>query len=270
MLLGIRHTQVHAYTYGALTLYGAPFQGTSTSRVLSYCASSRQTRHATFPQPHTYNPCRVSRMRGLASSDFARHYSRNHFCFLFLWVLRCFTSPRSLHTPYFIQMRVTGHDSSWVSPFGHPRITARLPTPQGLSQAPTSFIGSRCQGIHHVPFTACHHQHHTTPGHNHDQTKRTTTPPHTHQQNPQGKPGPQARTGSTEPWSKMMSTLQRCSRPLSRSQTTTPHHRPTRTRQTVQQGHRNTTTHNPHPTQEPASSEEPAGSEEPGNRAAAR
>ncbi len=184
MLLGIRHTQVHAYTYGALTLYGAPFQGTSTSRVLSYCASSRQTRHATFPQPHTYNPCRVSRMRGLASSDFARHYSRNHFCFLFLWVLRCFTSPRSLHTPYFIQMRVTGHDSSWVSPFGHPRITARLPTPQGLSQAPTSFIGSRCQGIHHVPFTACHHQHHTTPGHNHDQTQRTTTPPHTHQQNP--------------------------------------------------------------------------------------
>ena len=45
-------------------------------------------------------------------------------------------------TPYFIQMQVTGHDSSQVSPFGHPRITARLPTPQGLSQAPTSFIGS--------------------------------------------------------------------------------------------------------------------------------
>ena len=52
-------------------------------------------------------------------------------------------------------MRVTGHDSSRVSPFGHPRITARLPTPQGLSQAPTSFFGSRCQGIHHAPFIAC-------------------------------------------------------------------------------------------------------------------
>src|SRR6476620_6590698 len=58
------------------------------------------------------------------------------------------------HTLY-IQARVTGHDSSWVSPFGHPRINVRLPTPQGLSQAPTSFIGSRCQGIHHVPFIAC-------------------------------------------------------------------------------------------------------------------
>ncbi len=55
-----------------------------------------------------------------------------------------------------IQVRVTGHDSSQVSPFGHPRINARLPTPQGLSQAPTSFIGSRCQGIHHAPSVACH------------------------------------------------------------------------------------------------------------------
>jgi hypothetical protein len=83
------------------------------------------------------------------------------------------------HTLY-IQARVTGHDSSWVSPFGHPRITARLPTPQGLSQAPTSFIGSRCQGIHHVPFIAC-------------------------------------LTNTTQ-----QQLLQRCSRPLCRSQTTSP------------------------------------------------
>ncbi len=140
-----------------------------------------------LPRPHMRNPCRVSHARGLASSGFARHYSRNHFCFLFLWVLRCFTSPRSLHTPYFIQMWVTGHDSSWVSPFGHPRITARLPTPQGLSQAPTSFIGSRCQGIHRVPFTACQHKHstkttktHTTKNKQHDNT-HNSHPNHPHQ-----------------------------------------------------------------------------------------
>lgn len=30
---------------------------------------------------------------GLGSSRFARHYSGNHVCFLFLRVLRCFTSP---------------------------------------------------------------------------------------------------------------------------------------------------------------------------------
>ena len=61
-------------------------------------------------------------------------------------------------------MQVTRHNSCWVSPFGHPRINARLPTPQGISQAPTSFIGSRCQGIHHAPLTTCPQQ--TTNTHN--------------------------------------------------------------------------------------------------------
>ena len=50
-----------------------------------------------------------------------------------------------------IQMRVTRHHSCRVSPFGHPRINARLAAPRGLSQPPTSFIGSQCQGIHHAP-----------------------------------------------------------------------------------------------------------------------
>lgn len=48
----------------------------------------------------------------------------------------------------YIHWRVTRHHSCWVSPFGHPRITARLTAPRGLSQPPTSFIGSWCQGIH--------------------------------------------------------------------------------------------------------------------------
>ena len=34
---------------------------------------------------------------GLGYSAFARHYLRNHNCFLFLRVLRCFSSPRSPH-----------------------------------------------------------------------------------------------------------------------------------------------------------------------------
>ncbi len=50
-----------------------------------------------------------------------------------------------------VQVRVTGHDSCRVSPFGNPRITARLTAPRGLSQPPTSFIGSWCQGIHRAP-----------------------------------------------------------------------------------------------------------------------
>ena len=35
---------------------------------------------------------------GLGSSPVARHYWGNHCCFLFLRVLRCFSSPRSPHT----------------------------------------------------------------------------------------------------------------------------------------------------------------------------
>jgi hypothetical protein len=50
-----------------------------------------------------------------------------------------------------VQAGVTGLASSRVSPFGNPRITVWLSTPRGLSQIPTSFIGSWCQGIHRVP-----------------------------------------------------------------------------------------------------------------------
>ena len=51
----------------------------------------------------------------------------------------------------YIHRRVTRHHSCRVSPFGHPRIHARLTAPRGISQPPTSFIGSQCQGIHHAP-----------------------------------------------------------------------------------------------------------------------
>lgn len=52
-------------------------------------------------------------MTGLACSAFARHYSRNHFCFLFLWVLRCFTSPRSLYPPYIFRRESPGRHAAW-------------------------------------------------------------------------------------------------------------------------------------------------------------
>src|SRR3978361_741454 len=50
-----------------------------------------------------------------------------------------------------VQAWVTAHDDCRVSPFGHPRITARLTAPRGLSRPPTSFIGSWCQGTHRAP-----------------------------------------------------------------------------------------------------------------------
>ena len=43
---------------------------------------------------------------GLGSSYFARHYFRNRVFFLFLWVLRCFSSPRYLLSHYFTHVMV--------------------------------------------------------------------------------------------------------------------------------------------------------------------
>ena len=52
------------------------------------------------------NPTRITSY-GLGSSYFARHYFRNRFFFLFLWVLRCFSSPRSLLIHYFTHVWIT-------------------------------------------------------------------------------------------------------------------------------------------------------------------
>ena len=43
-----------------------------------------------------------------------------------------------------------GYPCGWVSPFRNLRIKVWLPTPRSLSQAPTSFIASDCQGIHRM------------------------------------------------------------------------------------------------------------------------
>ena len=90
---------------------------------------------------------------GLGCSDFARRYSRNRCLFLFLQVLRCFSSLGSLCTAYAFGGELL-HRCNRVSPFGHSRINARLPASRDLSQATTSFVASRCQDIHHAPLVA--------------------------------------------------------------------------------------------------------------------
>ena len=50
-----------------------------------------------FSDSVVLQPQQRRNVTGLGSSAFARHYLRNHNCFLFLRVLRCFSSPRSPH-----------------------------------------------------------------------------------------------------------------------------------------------------------------------------
>ena len=80
---------------------------------------------------------------GLGSSAFARRYLRNHCCFLFLSLLRCFSSGGSrLHT--MDSCTVAAGFLQQVSPFRNPRITGYLLLPAAyrslsrLSSAPSA------------------------------------------------------------------------------------------------------------------------------------
>ena len=65
---------------------------------------------------------------GLGSSAFARRYLRNRCFFLFLRVLRCFSSPGSLHTPM-DSVHDDRSSSCRVPPFRHPRLNGYLLLP---------------------------------------------------------------------------------------------------------------------------------------------
>ena len=65
---------------------------------------------------------------GLGSSGFARRYSQNRCFFLFLRLLRCFSSPGS--PPYTMDSCMdTWSLSMWVPPFRHPWISGYLLLP---------------------------------------------------------------------------------------------------------------------------------------------
>ena len=61
---------------------------------------------------------------GLGSSYFARHYSRNRFLFLFLLVLRCFSSQRSLLIHYFTHVWIL--ELFYSSEFPHSDISGSM------------------------------------------------------------------------------------------------------------------------------------------------
>ena len=62
---------------------------------------------------------------GLGSSDFARRYFRNRSFFLFLRLLRCFSSAGSLRMTIYSSYG-TWSLSMWVSPFGYLRVNGYL------------------------------------------------------------------------------------------------------------------------------------------------
>ena len=114
VILGILFAPLQHFDYGAGTLCGWPFNAIRLYNVVTLVLRQK---YGKVPQPRPCNACRLSHMIGLACSAFARHYLRNHCCFLFLWVLRCFTSPRSLYPPYIFRRESLGH---LTGPVGFP------------------------------------------------------------------------------------------------------------------------------------------------------
>ena len=116
-----------SFAYGAITPCGRLSQNRS--------AISAHTLMQSLP--------RRARRAGLGSSPFARRYLGNRCFFLFLRVLRCFSSPGSLRIP--MDSLYGGRSPSCrVSPFRDLRINGYLPLPAAyrslsrLSSAPSA------------------------------------------------------------------------------------------------------------------------------------
>ena len=125
------------FAYGPVTLFRCAFQHYSAIVLRAFRG----------PYPAHIAIC------GLGFSDFARHYFRNRFYFLFLRVLRCFSSPGSPHTP----MDSVYDNAALPALSSLIRTSADLGSfaaPRRFSQLVTSFFGAMYQGILRKLFVA--------------------------------------------------------------------------------------------------------------------
>ena len=131
------------FVYRALTVYGRPFQ---VVRLTCWFFTRRPYGLAGPTTP-------TCKHIGLGCSAFARRYLRNHYCFLFLQVLRWFTSLRCL-----LQPMDSAEDTEVLPSVGFPIRKSSgqrlFPAYRSLSQVTTSFIDSWRQGIHRTPLVA--------------------------------------------------------------------------------------------------------------------
>jgi hypothetical protein len=153
VLLGNTSRRSLVFAYGAITVYGAPFQSASTDYRLDNSLKGLPSLRVgpTTPSQHRRQAVPLRRFRLVPFRSPLLRESR------LLSVPRgteMFQFPRFPPSALCVQAGVTGHDPSRVSPFGHPRIEARSAAPRGFSQPPTSFIGIWRQGIHRWLFVA--------------------------------------------------------------------------------------------------------------------
>ena len=124
VVLGNRVQGVRAvFAYGAITRSGGPFQ---ILRLTVGLVTPRRVRSSSDPAPQlpTGNACGLSRRSSFGSSPFARRYLGNRGCFLFLEVLRCFSSLGLPHAAYVFS---GGYASITSRGFPHSGIRGSVP-----------------------------------------------------------------------------------------------------------------------------------------------
>ena len=131
-------------------------RGTLDTALLLSISDTRLSRFlAGLPRPFSYQSqinyavlTPKDKSSGLGSFPFARRYSGNRCFFLFLALLRCFSSGGSLHTAMY-SLYDDWSSSSRVSPFGNQRIVGYLLLPaayRSLSR-PSSAPGAKASTL---------------------------------------------------------------------------------------------------------------------------
>ena len=98
--LGHAPNETTHFDYRTLTVYGRPFQATSAwGMQLSHCLQHGSTRQNDPTTPHA-QPLPSITCAWFSLIRFLLATTHGITIVFFPWVLRCFTSPRSLHTAY--------------------------------------------------------------------------------------------------------------------------------------------------------------------------
>ena len=159
VLLGNTPGSHAAVAYGTVTRYGGIFQNLPlATRFIT--PRQRGSTDWTVPLPRTRNACRLSHACRFSLFPFRSPLLRESRLLSLPAGTEMFHFPALPPAALCIQAGATAHNGRRVSPFGNPRITAWLPAPRGLSQAPASFIGSWYQGIHRVLLKTWHNKKH--------------------------------------------------------------------------------------------------------------
>ena len=147
---GTCQARLCAFVYGTITLYGVNFHSLRLTHnfVTRRPAGRRIKTGPTTPKQQRLPSITLS---GFGLFPFRSPLLRESRFLSFPPGTKMFQFPGLPLPALWIQAGVRAHYHAWVSPFGNPRINGWSAPSRGLSQPPTSFIGSWRQGIHRVP-----------------------------------------------------------------------------------------------------------------------